>query len=130
MGNTHSELVARADEYCRICALTIERQLGAGFDGLVLSTTQRSAIKVFRHGSLYLNELAVYQRLQDLGVDDVEGFAVPGLLAHHNDLLIIEMETVKPPFVVDFAGAYLDTKPPFPDEIWEEWESDRAELFG
>jgi hypothetical protein len=43
-------------------------------------------------------------------------------------LLALEMTMVKPPFVLDFAGAYLDSPPDFPDEVWEEraakWQND------
>jgi hypothetical protein len=40
------------------------------------------------------------------------------------------MTVVKPPFVLDFAGAYLDFAPEFSDEIWEEWTRKNDEQFG
>ena len=33
------------------------------------------------------------------------------------------------PFVLDFAGAYLDRPPDFPDETWAEWEAEKREQF-
>ena len=39
------------------------------------------------------------------------------------------MSIVTRPFVLDFAGAYLDSPPDFPDEIWAEWESGKREQF-
>ncbi|MGE0760631.1 MAG: hypothetical protein AB7O38_26705 [Pirellulaceae bacterium] len=38
--------------------------------------------------------------------------------------------TVSPPFVLDFAGAYLDKQPPFDEDIWAEWEAEKIEQFG
>jgi len=40
------------------------------------------------------------------------------------------MTVVKPPWVLDFAGAYLDFGPEFSDEIWEEWTRKNEEQFG
>jgi len=32
--------------------------------------------------------------------------------------------------VLDFAGAYLDARPEFSEEIWTEWELQKREQFG
>jgi hypothetical protein len=34
------------------------------------------------------------------------------------------------PFVLDFAGAWLDIPPEFPDERWAEWEAEKQVQFG
>jgi hypothetical protein len=39
------------------------------------------------------------------------------------------MSIVSRPFLLDFAGAYLDQRPEFPDEVWSEWETDKREQF-
>jgi hypothetical protein len=39
------------------------------------------------------------------------------------------MSVVKRPFVLDFAGAYLDAPPAFSEEIWADWESGKREQF-
>jgi len=44
-------------------------------------------------------------------------------------LHVIEMSIVTRPFVLDFAGAYLDAPPAFPDEIWTDWEAQKSEQF-
>ena len=31
---------------------------------------------------------------------------------------------------MDFAGAHLDHRPDFPDEVWQEWEREKSEQFG
>ena len=45
-------------------------------------------------------------------------------------LRIIEMSLVARPFVLDFAGAYLDKAPEFSEEIWADWRAQKQEQFG
>jgi hypothetical protein len=40
------------------------------------------------------------------------------------------MEIVQPPFVLDFAGAYLDRRPEFPTDVYADWLAEKAEQFG
>ena len=58
------------------------------------------------------------------------GFHVPQLIRADDDLRVIEMTIVTRPYVLDFAGAYLDGRPEFSEEIWAEWESQKREQFG
>ena len=44
--------------------------------------------------------------------------------------MALEMTVVAPPYVLDFAGAYLDFPPEFSDEIWADWERKNQEQFG
>ncbi|HQU46415.1 MAG TPA: hypothetical protein PK867_26645 [Pirellulales bacterium] len=44
--------------------------------------------------------------------------------------MAIEIAVVQPPFVIDFAGAYLDEMPDFSPEVWAEWEAEKQEQFG
>jgi hypothetical protein len=39
------------------------------------------------------------------------------------------MTIVERPFVLDFAGAYLDKRPDFPLEVWADWEAEKREQF-
>lgn len=75
-----------------------------------------------RNGTLYL-------RLKEHQVREVAGFAVPMLLDFDDALLVIEMEVVQPPYMLDFAGAYLDESPPFESEEIAEWQASCAEVF-
>jgi hypothetical protein len=54
---------------------------------------------------------------------------VPELIEADDLTLVIQMTTVKRPFVLDFAGAYLDGPPKFTPEIWEYWEKEKREQF-
>ena len=54
----------------------------------------------------------------------------PQFIDADDGLRVIEMSIVTRPFVLDFAGAYLDAPPDFPDEAWAEWEAGKREQFG
>jgi hypothetical protein len=59
----------------------------------------------------------------------VNRFRIPELLKYSDQLLIVEMTIVSRPFILDFAGAYLDKKPSYDAEQWEEWEREKIEQF-
>ncbi len=114
--------------------LHLAERLGFGIHGIVFvaeSNTEagKTALKVHRAAEPFLRECAVYERLQEAGVSEILGFNVPQLIRFDDKLLIVEMTIVTRPFVLDFAGAYLDTAPDFPDEIWADWESEKREQF-
>jgi hypothetical protein len=44
-------------------------------------------------------------------------------------LWVIEIEIVQRPFVLDFAGAYLDFAPDFSEEVMADWELEKREQF-
>lgn len=71
----------------------------------------------------------MYERLREAGVIDICGFNVPQLIGMDEKLMVIEMTVVTRPFVLDFAGAYLDAPPHFPEETWEEWAKEKQEQF-
>lgn len=117
------------NEYVRKKRLRIVRELGWGMDGLVLMVEPKAAVKTFKYPEQYHRELNVYKRLHSKSVFQVLDFNIPRLIDHDDELKVIEMSVVNPPFVLDFASAYLDTPPDFPDEIQEEWYRERRELF-
>ncbi len=113
--------------------------LGYGIHGSVytaesqpetLEAQTKFAIKLYRREADYERELDVYLRLKTFGVKAVRGCHVPQLLGHDEELLAIEMTLVTPPYVLDFAGAYLDRAPAFSDEVMDDWRAEKAEHFG
>lgn len=46
-----------------------------------------------------------------------------------DDLLVIEMDIVSPPFLLDFGKCYLDRKPDYSPEVWEDWQRDHEEMW-
>jgi len=110
--------------------VSIEHQLGFGKDGSVFQTDLPTAVKVFARPETYARELACHQRLADFAVEEVRGHAVPRLVAWDHELHVIEMEIVSPPYLLDFADAWLDKAPDFSDEIIEQWHEEKQEQFG
>ena len=72
----------------------------------------------------------MYERLVGERCTKIRGFHVPQLLQCDDALFALEMTVVSPPHVLDFAGAYLDFPPHFPEEIWADWERKNQEQFG
>jgi hypothetical protein len=129
------ELLRRAQEYCEGHGLTICQPLGAGVHGSVFaveSQTEKkvSAVKVHEQERAYCRERDVYRRLKECDVADVCGCAVPEMLRCDDRLWAIEMTVVTRPFVLDFAGAYLDEPPDFSEEVLAEWRAEKHEQFG
>jgi hypothetical protein len=129
-GSTHPNIALYAERN----QLRIGKRLGFGIHGSVFKATRRDgsdvAIKYHLEAEPFYREFEIYARLDELQVKTVSGFFVPQLLAVDEDLRILEMTIVTRPFVLDFGGAYLDVKPSFTAEIWEEWEAKRREEYG
>jgi len=132
--STASERLRRVEQYCVRNDLIIDRQLGFGVHGSVFAAHSQGelwemAVKGFERQSEYLRERNVYLRLTEHGISNIRGCAVPDLLAFDDELLVLEMTVVMRPFVLDFAGAYLDKPPDFPEEVMAEWRDEKKEQF-
>jgi len=126
--------VQQARTYASRFQLQLAERLGFGIHGIIFAArgnleSGATAIKVHRAAGPYFRELAVYQRLQAAGIRRLLGFHVPRLLRQDDELRVIEMDIVTRPFVLDFAGAYLDTAPEFSEETWVQWEAEKQEQF-
>lgn len=110
--------------------IELNRRLGHGVDGVVYSTNRQSAVKGHRYQALYQRERDVYRRLEDLDIRRLRGFEIPRLTVFDDHLLVIEMTIVQPPFALDFAGAYLDQRPDYPDDVLQQWQAEKQEQFG
>ena len=125
-------LIQNAQTFASQHQLQLAERLGFGIHGIIFvaedkSKAGKTALKVHRSVEPYLREPEVYERLRDAGVSEILGFNVPQLIRFDDELCIIEMSIVARPFVLDFAGAWLDTPPDFPDETWAEWEVEKRE---
>jgi hypothetical protein len=130
----NESLMPNARAYASERQLQIAERLGSGKDGIVLvgksmADPARVAIKAHRFTELYVREKAVYQRLEQMAVITILGFNVPQLLGADDALRVLEMTIVRRPFVLDFAGAYLDVRPEFPADVWADWEAEKREQF-
>jgi hypothetical protein len=123
-------LQERLDAYVRPRGIIVTGRLGFGKDGSVWNTADATAIKVYGRIDAYERERDVYARLAQHGVSEVSGHAIPRVLNTAEDLHVIEMLIVQPPFVLDFATAKLDEPMEFPEEIMGEWAARKREEFG
>ena len=128
-------LIENAQAYARKHELQLTERLGFGIHGIIFSAQHKShlgksVLKAHRDEEPFLRELSIYERLMAEEVGEILGFNVPDFLGADEGLRIIEMSLVARPFVLDFAGAYLDKPPEFSEEIWAEWEAEKRELFG
>jgi hypothetical protein len=125
-----------ARQYASRNKLTVHESLGGGIHGSVFlvqrnTTLGGTALKIFNSREFFERELQVYERLKAAQIREILGFAVPQLIGANSELLALEMTVVERPYLLDFAGAYLDNDAPwFEDEKWEIWEADTSEKFG
>jgi len=127
--------LANAAAYAARHHLRLAERLGFGIHGTVHvahyeGKRDHSAIKALNSEEFFLRERAAYERLRDAAVSEVRGFQVPQLIRAEADLWVVEMTIVNRPFVLDFAGPYLDARPEFSQGIWAEWEADKRDQFG
>lgn len=119
----------RAEQYAKLYGLSLVEQLGFGNDGVVWTTATGTVVKAIYRRDTFERERDAYLRLFEAGVRELAGFHVPELKNFHNSLLVIEIEAVFPPFIIDFGKAYLDRLPDYPEGAMEEWMEDRREMF-
>jgi hypothetical protein len=126
--------IQNAQSYASLHGLRLAERLGFGIHGTIFvaennSKGGKTAIKALNSEEFYFRERNAYQRLRAAGVSEIAGFNVPQLIRFDDKLRIVEMTIVARPFLLDFAGAYLDAPPEFSDEIWKEWEITKKEQF-
>jgi hypothetical protein len=128
---TNAELFSRAVSYATRRSLEVNEamRLGYGNDGAIWLTNMQTAIKAFARIDNYRIELECYQRLRDATVTSIRGFEVPQLIDFDDELAVIEMSVVKPPFLLDFGKVHLDKRPDFPAESLQEWRDEMKELW-
>ena len=126
--------IQNATDYAARNGLQLAERLGFGIHGIIFVAEDKSAggktaIKAHRALEPFLRGTSVYHRLQEANVTEILGFHVPQVLRSDADLRVIEMTIVTRPFVLDFAGAYLEAPPDFPEDVWAEWETEKRDQF-
>jgi hypothetical protein len=130
------DLLPDAEAYAWRRGLELTGRLGDGADGNVWKVRGKRkhvswALKLQAGTAGYQRERDCYERLGEHGVSEIAGFHVPQLIRSDDEWNAIEMSIVTRPFILDFAQAYLDEMPEFPDEVWEErletWQEIYAE---
>ena len=138
MGPTE-ELLDHARQFAQRHGLVLGEQLGFGVHGIVFiaesqaekpAAPVRSAVKALRDERAFGRERDVYLRLREHDLSRIRGCEVPRMLRYDDVFRVIEMTVVSRPFVLDFAGAYLDWPPDFSPEVIADWEEEKQDQFG
>lgn len=109
--------------------ISLIEPLGHGIDGNVWRTSRQSALKVFARRDTFERERDCYRRLFENQVVQLAGFHVPELLDYSNQHCAIEITIVKPPCILDFGKAYVESPPEYSVEALAEAEEAERELF-
>ena len=125
------ELQQRVRLYAKAAGIAIDPQpFDGGEDGSVWHTEDHSVVKCFRRDSNYRLELECFKRLKEAGIGKkIRDFNVPELIRHSDELLVIEMGVVFPPYILDFGKAYL-SDPRWPAHVLPEWNEKMSWWWG
>ncbi|KAA1260513.1 hypothetical protein LF1_30530 [Rubripirellula obstinata] len=125
-----NDLLEKANEYAASNRISLEENLlGFGQDGSVYRSSRDTAVKSFYRERNYFTERDCYFRLMDLDWISVGDFTIPRFVNHDDELMIVEMNIVSPPYLIDFGKAHLDRRPDFSDEVMDDYYREREELF-
>ncbi len=129
-----AELFRRADAYCKSRKIRVhgKEKLGHGSDGSVWRTSRPSAVKALQAQKTYQNEVECYKRLAADHIQELCGLHVPLMEGFDDDLMVIEMSIVTPPYLLDFGKVSIDTPPPyyFDHQLVANSEAEGRDLFG
>ena len=120
----------RLHQFAAARDMAIVERLGGGTDGEVWGTDVSTVLKAFVRQETFEIEIACYHRLEERGIRSILGFRIPKLESHDTALRVMELSTVKPPYLLDFGKAYLDRNHDFSDEAMEDWQAQMDEIWG
>ncbi|MBL8827833.1 MAG: hypothetical protein JNM18_12720 [Planctomycetaceae bacterium] len=125
-------LLANVKQYCQARAMAWQESsvLGWGQDGTVWQTPVPTAVKAFYRQSNYDVEKSCYQRLAEKGLRTLDGLYLAQLIDFDDELLVIELSIVSPPYLLDFGKAYLDCRAPYDEVQRTEYHDMIRDLFG
>ncbi|HTG42948.1 MAG TPA: hypothetical protein VK633_00330 [Verrucomicrobiae bacterium] len=129
-------IAQRVRRYAQRFNARVGSALGSGHHGNVVVAERnaiagRYAVKFCKENVPFDREVHAYKTLAERKVIEIAGFFVPQLLGYDDELLVIEMTIVEPPFILDFGGAYDELSlPDFTENIWSEWREQKQEEFG
>ena len=135
MSEEAEENLKRARRYAAARGIEITGRLGWGIHGSVWKIAGKGrnfawVLKLHRHSAPWRRERDCYRRLQEIGTSTIGGVHLPQLICDDEESLAIEMSVVTRPFLLDFGAAWLDERPDFPHDVWQQAEADAAEKFG
>lgn len=126
-----SEILARRDEYCQRRQFdVVEEECAWGLDAFLWRSTAGTILKVHRYKDRFGREKRAYNRLAERGLKRIQGFRVPELAQYDDDLAILELSFVRPPYILDFVEVGLDQRPADFRLDDPDWDAEKGRLFG
>ena len=123
------EIMERRSAYCSRHYVVIQfDEPDWGLDAFLWRTTVETVVKVHRYHERFQKELATYRRLAERKIVRLKGFEFPQLVNYDEELHILELSIVSPPYILDFAEVGLGKKPGNFD--LERIEAQQSKQFG
>ncbi|MEZ6034375.1 MAG: hypothetical protein R3C17_14870 [Planctomycetaceae bacterium] len=112
MADIPFETMERRSAYCSCHGVVIQfDEPDWGLDAFLWRTTVETVVKIHRYHERCQKELATYQRLAERKIVRLKGFAFPQLVKYDEELHILELSIVSPPYILDFVEVGLGQKP-------------------
>jgi hypothetical protein len=104
--------------------------LGWGISGFVfLSPDLTTAIKVHHTSEAFETEFKAYELLRKYRLTQIDGITIPKLRDADHNLHLIQIDVVRPPYLLDFAGVKF-SDPQFPSETVRQIHEEIQMRFG
>ena len=102
------------DEFCQrnSCEIDPMGEFWWGLDAYLWQLDNYQIMKVHRYEERFRRELEAYQRLLERGMVRLKGFRFPQLIHYDEELRILELSFVSPPYILDFVEVGLGKRPP------------------
>lgn len=106
------ELLERRNGYCSSHSVVIQiDEPDWGLDAYLWRTNVETVVKVHRYHDRFEKELAAYHRLAERKITRLKGFEFPQLVDYDEQMRILELSIVSPPYILDFVEVGLGKKP-------------------
>ena len=126
-----NEILDRRNDYCERRQIRVIDEDGAwGLDAFVWRSAVGTILKVHRYEDRFRREMAAYDRLTERGLKRLQGFRIPELTQYDEELLVLELSFVRPPYILDFTEVGLDQRPPDFQLDDPDWEAEKRRVFG
>lgn len=123
------QIPVHARRYAKRRGITLVSKLGSGQDGWVGKSDEKTALKFFERQRPYRTEVRCYERLASHGIESIDGFDIPSVIRVDDLEMVIEMDIVQPPFILDFGKAHIDLRPDFSEHTMLEHQARQRELW-
>lgn len=123
------KILDRRNTYCSRHNVVIQfDEPDWGLDAYLWRTNTETIVKVHWYHDRFQKELATYQRLVERKIARLKGFEFPQLVDYDEELHILELSIVSPPYILDFVEVGIGKRPPNFD--LDRIETQQSKQFG